>query len=117
MSCFLGLLLASPVMAQDKPEIKLVEHCVTIIICLLERRPEKTRWRFGYDVFRVNAKVLREYSLNAEYRLYSQGGGMLKQGWLGYNLNEKDQTTWFNSSSFWYSTIQLSQLVSIWLIM
>jgi hypothetical protein len=45
------------------------------------------------------------------------GGGMLKQGWLGYNLNEKDQSIWFNSGSFWYSTIQLSQLVFQWLIM
>jgi hypothetical protein len=53
---FLGLLLASPVMAQDKPEIKLVEHCVTIIICLFGKKVRKTRWRFGYDVFRVNAK-------------------------------------------------------------
>jgi hypothetical protein len=29
--------------------------------------------------------------LNAEYRLYSQGFGGGMQGWLGYNLNEKDQ--------------------------
>jgi hypothetical protein len=55
MSCILGLLLASPVMAQDKPEIKLVEHCVTIIICLLERRSEN-EVEILDNVFRVNAK-------------------------------------------------------------
>ncbi len=49
---------------------------------------------FGYDVFRIN--VLGNYkgiSLNAEYRLYSQGfgGGMLKQGWLGYNFSDKSE--------------------------
>jgi hypothetical protein len=29
------------VKAQDKPEIKLVEHCVTIIICLLGKKVRK----------------------------------------------------------------------------
>ncbi len=46
---------------------------------------------FGYDVFRINAKAdFKKITLNAEYRMYSQGfgGGMLKQGWVGFNLNE-----------------------------
>jgi len=48
---------------------------------------------FGFDVFRVNAKAkYKGVKLNAEYRLYSEsfGGGMLKQGWIGYDFNEKD---------------------------
>lgn len=48
---------------------------------------------FGYDVFRINAKAnFKKVSLNAEYRMYSEGfgGGMLKQGWIAYNLNSKD---------------------------
>lgn len=48
---------------------------------------------FGYDVFRINAKAdFKKVTLNAEYRMYSKGfgGGMLKQGWIGYKLNSKD---------------------------
>ena len=44
---------------------------------------------FGYDVFRVNAKAkYKGVKMNAEYRLYSEGfgGGMLKQGWVGYDF-------------------------------
>ncbi len=44
---------------------------------------------FGYDVFRINAKGnYKGVKLNAEYRLYSEGfgGGMLKQGWIGYDF-------------------------------
>jgi hypothetical protein len=94
MSCILGLLLASPVMAQDKPEIKLVEHCVTIIICLLGKKVRKNEVEILDTMCsELMPRCLQGNTLNAEYRLYSQGfgGGMLKQGWLGYNLNEKDQ--------------------------
>jgi hypothetical protein len=50
---------------------------------------------FGYDLFRINVQA--EYNrvfLNVEYRLYSTafGGGMLKQGWVGYRFkNEKSR--------------------------
>lgn len=49
---------------------------------------------FGYDMFRINAKAsYKKVFLNAEYRLYSDafGGGFLKQGWVGYQFNEKNQ--------------------------
>lgn len=42
---------------------------------------------FGYDMFRINAAgKVKGINLNAEYRFYSAGfgGGMLKQGWFGY---------------------------------
>jgi hypothetical protein len=48
---------------------------------------------FGYDVFRINAKAkYKGIKMNAEYRLYSEGfgGGMLKQGWIGYDFNPKN---------------------------
>ncbi|GAA4830622.1 hypothetical protein [Algivirga pacifica] len=48
---------------------------------------------FGYDIFRVNAKAAyKGVKLNAEYRLYSEdfGGGMLKEGWVEYDFDEKN---------------------------
>lgn len=55
---------------------------------------QKTRLGdFGYDMFRINAKAAYQgVKLNAEYRLYSAsfGGGMLKQGWVGYDFNDRN---------------------------
>ena len=48
---------------------------------------------FGYDLFRINAKAsYKGVKLNVEYRFYSKafGGGMLKQGWIGYDFNSLD---------------------------
>ncbi len=72
---------------------------------------------FGFDVFRVNAKAAyKGLKLNAEYRFYSTGfgGGMLKQGWVQYDVNEKSQfqlgltqvpfgNTTYNSNSWFFS--------------
>ena len=47
-----------------------------------------------YDVTRLNMKAsYGKIEGAAEYRLYpeSAGGGMLKYGWIGYNLNDKNQ--------------------------
>ncbi|MBT8295056.1 MAG: hypothetical protein KJO51_01425, partial [Gramella sp.] len=49
---------------------------------------------FGYDMFRINFKaVYKGIYLDAEYRLYSEdfGGGFLKQGWVGYRFNDKEE--------------------------
>lgn len=49
---------------------------------------------FGFDVFRINVKAdHKKIKLNAEYRFYSAGfgGGMLKQGWVAYDFNPKDE--------------------------
>ncbi len=49
---------------------------------------------FGYDMFRMNFNVKwKGVYLNAEYRLYSEafGGGVMKQGWMGYKFNELDE--------------------------
>ncbi len=72
---------------------------------------------FGFDLFRINTKVEHEaLTLNAEYRFYSSGfgGGMLKQGWVGYDLNENNNfqlgltqvpfgLTTYNSNSWFFS--------------
>jgi hypothetical protein len=83
-------------MAQDKPEIKLVEHCVTIIICLLGKKARKRGGDFG-DVFRVNAKVLTREYFECRIQVIFSVWRWNAKGWLGYNLNEKDQSIWFNS--------------------
>ena len=49
---------------------------------------------FGFDVFRLNVDAsCRKFLLSADYRFYpsSSGGGMLRQGWLGYQFNENHQ--------------------------
>ncbi len=72
---------------------------------------------FGFDLFRINTKVEHEaLTLNAEYRFYSTGfgGGMLKQGWIGYDFNEYNNLqvgltqvpfglTTYNSNSWFFS--------------
>ncbi|WP_127844189.1 hypothetical protein [Psychroflexus aestuariivivens] len=48
---------------------------------------------FVYDFFRINAEAkYKNVYLNAEYREYSSafGGGFMKQGWLGYSINEQE---------------------------
>ncbi len=72
---------------------------------------------FGFDVFRINAKAkYNKLKLNAEYRFYSKGfgGGMLKQGWIGYDFNKNNNlqigltqvpfgNTTYNSYSWFFS--------------
>ncbi|MFZ4861052.1 hypothetical protein ACL9RF_02615 [Sphingobacterium sp. Mn56C] len=72
---------------------------------------------FGFDVFRLDVKAgYKGIDLDAEYRLYSNsfGGGMLKQGALGYAFNNKDKlqiglvpvpfgNSPINSNSFFFS--------------
>lgn len=72
---------------------------------------------FGFDVFRINAKAkYKKLKLNAEYRFYSKdfGGGMLKQGWIGYDFNANDNlqlgltqvpfgNTTYNSHNWFFS--------------
>lgn len=49
---------------------------------------------FGYDMFRINVNgSVSGIRLNAEYRFYSRGfgGGMLKQGWFGFDINDRSE--------------------------
>lgn len=92
---FFNLLICGAILAQEKPEIK--------IGGALRFNYNLSSWKdgqvkrggdFGYDMFRVNAEgAYKGISMNAEYRLYSQsfGGGMLKQGWLGYKFNKNSE--------------------------
>ncbi|MBS2210111.1 hypothetical protein KEM09_01780 [Carboxylicivirga mesophila] len=60
---------------------------------LSDWKPEQVKrgGDFGYDVFRLNATgTYKQLGFNAEYRFYSNsfGGGMLKQGWIEYHIND-----------------------------
>nr|WP_321410365.1 hypothetical protein [uncultured Carboxylicivirga sp.] len=72
---------------------------------------------FGFDLFRLNATAkYKGVNLNAEYRFYSSGfgGGMLKQGWVGYNFTDNSELqlgltqvpfglTTYNSNNWFFS--------------
>ena len=48
----------------------------------------------GYDMFRINVNAAyKGFYLDAEYRFYSEafGGDFMKQGWIGYRFNEKEE--------------------------
>nr|WP_245891719.1 hypothetical protein [Flavobacterium faecale] len=91
----LFLLMVLPLTAQDKPELSIGGALrFNYNLSSWKDGQKKRGGDFGYDVFRINAKgAYKGILMNAEYRLYSEGfgGGMLKQGWLGYNINEQDQ--------------------------
>lgn len=91
------LFLAIPVsslFAQDKPELHVGGALRFNYNLSSWKEGQKTRGGdFGYDVFRINAKAkYKGVKLNAEYRLYSEGfgGGMLKQGWVGYDFSTEN---------------------------
>lgn len=84
-----------PVRAQDTPQIS-VGGALRFNYNLSSWKPEQKErgGDFGMDMFRINTTAaFIGITLNAEYRLYPEsfGGGMLKQGWLGYKLNEHDE--------------------------
>jgi hypothetical protein len=80
--------------AQDKPELQIGGALRFNYNLSSWKDGQKERGGdFGYDVFRINAKgQYKGIKLNAEYRLYSEGfgGGMLKQGWIGYDFNPEN---------------------------
>lgn len=80
---------------KEKPELDLGGALRFNYIYSSWKEEQKTKGgEFGYDMFRINAKAsYKGIFLNAEYRLYSEafGGGFLKQGWIGYKFNEKNQ--------------------------
>jgi len=80
--------------AQDKPELKIGGALRYNYNLSSWKDGQKERGGdFGFDVFRINAKAkYKGIKLNAEYRLYSEGfgGGMLKQGWLGYDFSPEN---------------------------
>ncbi len=106
------------VFAQEKPQVKF-GGALRFNYNLSTWKPEQKQrgGDFGFDLFRLNAKAAyKGIKLNAEYRLYSSafGGGMLKQGWLGYDLDDKNELqlgltqvpfeiTQYNSSNWFFS--------------
>lgn len=48
---------------------------------------------FVYDFIRINTEAkYKDVYLNAEYRFYAPGfgGGFMKQGWIGYKVNDRE---------------------------
>ena len=94
IGCISYLLLIQYSSAQDKPEIDIGGALRFNYNLSTWKDGQKSRGGdFGYDVFRINAKAkYKGVKLNAEYRLYAAdfGGGMLKQGWIGYDFNDMD---------------------------
>lgn len=80
--------------AQDKPELHVGGALrFNYNLSSWKEGQKKRGGDFGYDVFRINAKAkYKGVKLNAEYRLYSEGfgGGMLKQGWIGYDFTPEN---------------------------
>ena len=104
--------------AQDKPEVNLGGALRFNYNYSSWKEGQKKRGGdFGYDVFKINSNVsYHGIKLNAEYRLYANncGGGMLKQGWIAYNFNKKNEIqlgltqvplgiTKYNSNSWFFS--------------
>lgn len=112
------LFLTNTVLAQDSPEVT--------IGGALRFNYNLSSWKegqqdrggdFGYDVFRLNGKAkYKGLTLNAEYRFYSEsfGGGMLKQGWIGYEFTPEKSIqlgltqvpfgiTTYNSNNWFFS--------------
>lgn len=113
-----SLFLFNTINAQEKPQVDLGGALrFNYNLSSWKDGQKKRGGDFGYDVFRINAKAAyKGVKLNAEYRLYSEGfgGGMLKQGWVGYDFNEKDNLqlgltqvpfgiTQYNSHSWFFS--------------
>ena len=80
--------------AQEKPELHVGGALrFNYNLSSWKEGQQKRGGDFGYDVFRINAKAkYKGVKLNAEYRMYSTGfgGGMLKQGWVGYDFSSKN---------------------------
>ena len=91
---FFLVLISVNLLAQDKPKVT-IGGALRFNYNLSSWKDEQVKrgGDFGYDVFRINAKAsYKGVKLNAEYRMYSAGfgGGMLKQGWIGYDFSEKN---------------------------
>lgn len=86
---------AEKLFAQDEPQISLGGALRFNYNLSSWKEGQKNRGGdFGYDMFRINAEASwKDIYLNAEYRLYSEafGGGFMKQGWIGYRMNEKNE--------------------------
>ncbi|MBC9795651.1 hypothetical protein [Sinomicrobium weinanense] len=81
--------------SQDKPMVKFGGALrFNYIYSSWKKEQKKQGGDFMYDMFRINAEAsYKGIALNAEYRLYSDefGGGVLKQGWLAYKFDEKNE--------------------------
>lgn len=86
--------LTSTLTAQDKPQLKIGGALrFNYNLSTWKDSQVKRLGDYGYDMFRVNIhSSWKDVYLDAEYRLYSEafGGGFLKQGWIGYRIDNKN---------------------------
>jgi len=79
----------------EKPQLQLGGAFRVNYVYSSWKEEQKTKGgELGYDMFRINAKAsYKNIFLNAEYRFYSDafGGSFLKQGWVGYRFNERNE--------------------------
>lgn len=94
LALVISLIPLFSLIAQDKPELKIGGAVrFNYNLSSWKEGQQKRGGDFGYDVFRINAIAkYKGVKLNTEYRLYSEGfgGGMLKQGWLGYDFTPEN---------------------------
>ncbi|MCY1723449.1 hypothetical protein OU798_24065 [Prolixibacteraceae bacterium Z1-6] len=84
----------SSLFAQDQPELHVGGALrFNYNLSSWKEGQQKRGGDFGYDLFRINVKAsYKGVKLDAEYRNYSDGfgGGMLKQGWIGYDFTPEN---------------------------
>lgn len=88
------LLFVGVSLAQDKPKVNVGGALrYNYLVSSWDENQKQIGGDFVYDFIRMNfeAKYKGIY-LNAEYRHYAPGfgGGFMKQGWMGYKLNENE---------------------------
>ena len=90
---FFGAIIAvSPLAAQEKTKLK-IGGTLRFNYNYSDWKPEnrKRGGEFDFDVFRLNVNAsYKKFDLAADYRFYpaSSGGGMLREGWIGYSFNK-----------------------------
>ena len=90
---FFGAIIAvSPLAAQEKTMLK-IGGALRFNYNYSDWKPEnrKRGGEFDFDVFRLNVNAsYKKFDLAADYRFYpaSSGGGMLREGWIGYSFNK-----------------------------
>lgn len=81
--------------SQDKPQVRLEGALRFNYNNSSWKEAQKKRGGdISYDMFAISPKVAyKGFILDIKYRIYEDqsGGGMLRQGFIGYDLNEKNQ--------------------------
>ena len=88
----LAINIILPVTAQEKPRLK-IGGALRFNYNYSDWKPESRNrgGEFDFDVLRLNVNAsYKKIDLAVDYRFYpsSSGGGMLREGWIGYRFND-----------------------------